>query len=146
GRDQLERVAIFRRPDLGRDRPDLLVQGQGILLKGVGRQEKDLDLGHHSRSPPELRPKKVTALNFYSEGSSPLSTASPRRSLALPGPWPTRDVGADLWPQLFSDVSCIALWISSEKILTRLYSILHWFHKRLEVNVKNPRENRCFQT
>src|SRR5208337_2628287 len=53
---------------------------------------------------------------------------------------------ADLWPQLFSDVSCIALWISSEKILTRLYSVLHWFHKRLEANVKNPRENRCFQT
>ena len=53
---------------------------------------------------------------------------------------------ADLWPQLFSDVNCIALWISSEKILTRLYSVLHWFHKRLEVNVKNPRENRCFQT
>ena len=53
--------------------------------------------------------------------------------------------GTDLWPQLFSDVSCIALWISSEKILTRLYSVLHWFHKRLEVNVKNPREKRCFQ-
>src|SRR5208337_2002152 len=53
---------------------------------------------------------------------------------------------ADLWPQLFSDVNCIALWISSEKILTRLYSVLHWFHKRLEANVKNPRENRCFQT
>src|SRR5208337_4514161 len=53
---------------------------------------------------------------------------------------------SDLWPQLFSDVSCIALWISSEKILTRLYSVLHWFHKRLEANVKNPRENRCFQT
>src|SRR5208337_499724 len=53
---------------------------------------------------------------------------------------------ADLWPQLFSDVSCIALWISSEKILTRLYSVLHWFHKRLEANVKKPRENRCFQT
>ena len=52
----------------------------------------------------------------------------------------------DLWPQLFSDVNCIALWISSEKILTRLYSVLHWFHKRLEANVKNPRENRCFQT
>src|SRR5512135_713309 len=52
----------------------------------------------------------------------------------------------DLWPQLFSDVNCIALWISSEKILTRLYSVLHWFHKRLEVHVKNPRENRCFQT
>ena len=52
----------------------------------------------------------------------------------------------DLWPQLFSDVSCIALWISSEKILTRLYSVLHWFHKRLEANVKKPRENRCFQT
>src|SRR5271165_3042195 len=52
---------------------------------------------------------------------------------------------ADLWPQLFSDISCIALWVSSEKILTRLYSVLHWFHKRLEVNVKNPRENRCFQ-
>src|SRR5208337_3418355 len=51
-----------------------------------------------------------------------------------------------LWPQLFSDVDCIALWISSEKILTRLYSVLHWFHKRLEANVKNPRENRCFQT
>jgi hypothetical protein len=51
----------------------------------------------------------------------------------------------ELWPQLFSDVNCIALWISSEKILTRLYSVLHWFHKRLEVNVKNPRENRCFQ-
>ena len=55
------------------------------------------------------------------------------------------DYQADLWPQLFSDVSCIALWISSEKILTRLYSVLHWFHKRLEVNVKNPREKRCFQ-
>src|SRR5208337_447738 len=54
-------------------------------------------------------------------------------------------LGAELWPQLFSDVNCIALWISSEKILTRLYSVLHWFHKRLEVNVKNPRENRCFQ-
>jgi len=54
--------------------------------------------------------------------------------------------GADLWPHLFSDVNCIALWINSEKILTRLYSILHWFHKRLEVNVKNPWENRCFQT
>jgi hypothetical protein len=53
---------------------------------------------------------------------------------------------SDLWPQLFSDVNCIALWISSEKILTRLYSVLHWFHKRLEANVKNPRENRCFQT
>ena len=57
-----------------------------------------------------------------------------------------RGVRADLWPQLFSDVSCIALWISSEKILTRLYSVLHWFHKRLEANVKKPRENRCFQT
>ena len=60
------------------------------------------------------------------------------------------DIGAfqspDLWPQLFSNVNCIALWISSENILTRLYSVLHWFHKRLEVNVKNPRENRCFQT
>jgi hypothetical protein len=56
------------------------------------------------------------------------------------------DLKADLWPQLFSDVSCIALWISSEKILTRLYSVLHWFHKRLEANVKKPRENRCFQT
>jgi hypothetical protein len=52
---------------------------------------------------------------------------------------------ADLWPQLFSDVNGIALWISSKKILTRLYSVLHWFHKRLEVNIKNPRENRCFQ-
>jgi hypothetical protein len=54
-------------------------------------------------------------------------------------------VMAELCPQLFSDVNCIALWISSEKILTRLYSVLHWFHKRLEVNIKNPRENRCFQ-
>src|SRR5271166_6608044 len=52
----------------------------------------------------------------------------------------------DLCPQLFSDVNCIALWTSSEKILTRLYSVLHWFHMRLKVNVKNPRENRCFQT
>ncbi len=34
-------------------------------------------------------------------------------------------VRTDLWPQLFSDVNCIALWVSSEKILTRLYSILH---------------------
>ena len=57
-------------------------------------------------------------------------------------PW----LSTDLWPQLFSDVNCIALWISSEKILTRLYSILHWFHKRLEVNIKNSRENLCFQT
>ena len=32
---------------------------------------------------------------------------------------------ADLCPQLFSDVNCIALWTSSEKILTRLYSVLH---------------------
>ena len=56
------------------------------------------------------------------------------------------DLLADLWPQLFSDVNCIALWISSEKILTRLYSVLHWFHKRLEVNIKNSRENLCFQT
>ena len=54
--------------------------------------------------------------------------------------------GADLWTQLFSDVSCIALWINSEYFLTRLYSVLHWFHKRLEVNIKNPWENRCFQT
>ena len=53
---------------------------------------------------------------------------------------------ADLWTQLFSDVSCIALWINSEYFLTRLYSVLHWFHKRLEVNIKNPWENRCFQT
>ena len=52
---------------------------------------------------------------------------------------------SDLWPQLFSDVNCIALWISSEKILTRLYSVLHWFHKRLEVNIKNSRENLCLQ-
>ena len=50
-------------------------------------------------------------------------------------------MGSDLWPQLFSDVSCIALWISSEKILTRLYAVLHWFHKQLEVNIKNSREN-----
>ena len=55
------------------------------------------------------------------------------------------DLHADLWPQLCSDVNCIDLWTSSEKILTRLYSVLHWFHKQLEVNVKNPRENRCFQ-
>ena len=53
---------------------------------------------------------------------------------------------ADLWPQLFSNVNYIALWISSEKILTRLYSVLHWFHKRREVNIKNSRENLCFQT
>ena len=58
---------------------------------------------------------------------------------------PKATMKPDLWPQLFSDVSCIALWISSEKILTRLYSVLHWFHKRLEANVKKPRENRCFQ-
>ena len=75
--------------------------------------------------------------------TEPMSSA-PRAngicSLAIsPAPRP------DLWPQLFSDVSCIALWISSEKILTRLYSVLHWFHKRLEANVKKPRENRCFQ-
>ena len=55
-------------------------------------------------------------------------------------------LGADLCPQLFSDVNCIALWTSSEKILTRLYSVLHWFRMRLKVNIKNPRENRCFQT
>ena len=46
--------------------------------------------------------------------------------------------GADLWTQLFSDVNRIALWINSEYILTRLYSALHWFHKRLEVNVTKP--------
>ncbi len=63
-----------------------------------------------------------------------------RRRLAFFPPLRT-----DLWPQLFSDVNCIALWISSEKILTRLYSVLHWFHRRLEVNVENPREKRCFQ-
>ena len=27
GRDQLERVAIIRRPDFGHDRPDLFVEG-----------------------------------------------------------------------------------------------------------------------
>ncbi len=64
--------------------------------------------------------------------------------MSFPGATPARR--ADLWPQLFSDVNCIALWISSEKILTRLYSVLHWFHKRLEVNIKNSRENLCFQT
>ena len=36
--------------------------------------------------------------------------------------WEDLPQETDLWPQLFSDVSCIALWISSEKILTRLYS------------------------
>ena len=56
-----------------------------------------------------------------------------------------RCVYADLWPQLFSDVSCIALWISSEKILTRLYSVLHWFHKRLEANVKNLGKTDVFK-
>ena len=70
----------------------------------------------------------------------PLIPSSAQASTADP------DDPPDLWPQLFSDVSCIALWISSEKILTRLYSVLHWFHKRLEANVKKPRENRCFQT
>ena len=78
-------------------------------------------------------------------GVSPCADTDPDQSppvLKRPSP----HLNADLWTQLFSDVSCIALWISSEKILTRLYSILHWFHKRLEVNVKNPRENRCFQT
>ena len=68
----------------------------------------------------------------------------PCLSVSFPGATPARR--ADLWPQLFSDVNCIALWISSEKILTRLYSVLHWFHKRLEVNIKNSRENLCFQT
>ena len=50
-----------------------------------------------------------------------------------------------LRPHLFLDVNCIALWINSEKILTRLYSILHWFHKRLEVNVKNPWKTDVFK-
>ena len=45
----------------------------------------------------------------------------------------------------FSDVSCIALWISSEKILTRLYSVLHWFHKRLEANVEKPGKTDVFK-
>ena len=58
-----------------------------------------------------------------------------------PPPAPLR---TDLWPQLFSDVNCIALWINSEKFLTRLYSVLHCFHKRLEVNVKNPPGKQMF--
>ena len=78
-----------------------------------------------------------------------METELARADLATPCRKALESLGAhwaDLWPQLFSDVNCIALWISSEKTLTRLYSVLHWFHKRLEVNVKNPRENRCFQT
>jgi len=60
-------------------------------------------------------------------------------------PFPVDGYPSDLWLQLFLDVNCIALWIGSEKILTRLYLVLHWFNKRLEVNIKNSRENLCFQ-
>ena len=81
---------------------------------------------------------------------SPTESAFGTSDLSLEAPLGMKNtilsLNTDLWPQLFSDVSCIALWISSEKILTRLYSVLHWFHKRLEANVKKPRENRCFQT
>ena len=66
----------------------------------------------------------------------------PGRSCSIASPLPR----ADLWTQLCSEVNSIAPWINGEKILTRLYSVLHWFHKRLELNVKNPRENRCCQS
>jgi len=81
--------------------------------------------------------------SLWTDEKSVLDRVGVLHSALIDGPSPAP---SDLWPQLFSDVSCIALWISSEKILTRLYSVLHWFHKRLEANVKNPRENRCFQT
>ena len=93
----------------------------------------------HSRIPGDKRPTTEFTDTHRKENSD-----QPCFSVSFPGATPARR--ADLWPQLFSDVSCIALWISSEKILTRLYSVLHWFHKRLEANVKKPRENRCFQT
>src|SRR5208283_4695208 len=86
--------------------------------------------------PPRSRPADH-ALEVPASGSLRVED---RQGVPPPSPAP------DLWPHLFSDVNCIALWINSEKILTKLYSILHWFHKRLEVNVKNPWENRCFQT
>ena len=45
--------------------------------------------------------------------------------LSIPDAEPDTTSKSDLCPQLFSDVNCIALWTSSEKILTRLYSVLH---------------------
>ena len=96
--------------------------------------------------PLTLRRQRRRLISLFSRTRTPLRSFSPSCRTkgtdrgGSPFPLP------DLWPQLFSDVSCIALWISSEKILTRLYSVLHWFHKRLEANVKKPRENRCFQT
>ena len=100
--------------------------------------------GGFPRSPLYLEQLVVSLVEIR-----PLLLVLPAEKTILPGigePVLSPLLLADLWPQLFSDVSCIALWISSEKILTRLYSVLHWFHKRLEANVKKPRENRCFQT
>ncbi len=99
------------------------VSGFGALTRLV-RQSAAVTVG--IESPPNWIPSVVRHIT--------------KNTLLAPSPM------AELCPQLFSDVNCIALWISSEKILTRLYSVLHWFHKRLEVNIKNPRENRCFQT
>ncbi len=95
----------------------------------------------------DARRGRAWLLPMHPAGSHQAWPASSRRTRQWPGLFgPVPPERSDLWPHLFSDVNCIALWINSEKILTRLYSILHWFHKRLEVNVKNPWENRCFQT
>ena len=104
------------------------------------RAVQDLD-NFDANSP--LKGKLKVELAGVQEDYDPADRPEPK-PFADPAGVPT--LKADPWTQLFSDVSCIALWINSEYFLTRLYSVLHWFHKRLEVNVKNPWENRCFQT
>src|SRR5208337_4564950 len=100
-------------------------------------------LGARWLLPTRSQPPNYRHLRGWQRGSS---RPTPHAPMTLGTNHVSRAPRTDLWPQLFSDVSCIALWISSEKILTRLYSVLHWFHNRLEANVKKPRENRCFQT
>ena len=65
--------------------------------------------------------------DYHGGGADYHFPATNRRFFMVLRPCPPPCLAPDLWPQLFSDVNSIALWISSEKILTRLYSVLHWF-------------------
>jgi hypothetical protein len=117
-------------------KPDTWQRGVGDPMAGTWRDAK-------CKLPRRSSPSTENVADTESLLKASIDNSSTRNYTSGPI---TVSPRTELWPQLFLGVNCIALWISSEKILTRLYSVLHWFHKRLEVNVKNPRENLCFQT
>src|SRR5208337_3959466 len=80
---------------------------------GTGNQPTACPVAAASRAvPPRAEPAVTTGPDPAFELIPPRHQFGLVQVLLMP----------DLLPQLFSDVSCIALWISSEKILTRLYS------------------------